>query len=95
MDYNFKHRIFFRFLKNNDLYQKIIFQIKYQQSEYLLSKEYLYQIFDKLFVWSNTNEGYKYWYGVQLNFIRILITIDPNNIDYIKYYQLLLSFNVK
>lgn len=95
MDYNFKHRIFFRFLKNNDLYQKIIFQIKYQQSDYLLSKEYLYKIFDKLFVWSNTNEGYKYWYDVQLNFIRILITIDPNNIDYIKYYQLLLSFNLK
>lgn len=62
MDYNFKHRIFFRFLKNNDLYQKIIFQIKYQQSDYLLSKEYLYKIFDKLFVWSNTNEWYKYWY---------------------------------
>lgn len=80
-------KIFLRFLKEKNIYDEYKFLFK----EINDNKCDIYDVFDSNLSWNQTKEGHKFWYFIQLDFISVLTTYDPNNSTYISYYGRLIT----
>lgn len=79
-------QLLFRFMKERGIYTKCIFKIK----EIGFNNLSIYKCFDELFIWSDTVDGYSFWYHVQLDFIKLLLYFNYND-DYFLYYKRLVN----
>ena len=84
MESNIERRILIRFIKEKNLFNKILANVKEQKRCYSL-KHIDMCFFDKLFSWCLTNEGYSYWYFLQLDYVKLLILANYTFTGYCKY----------
>lgn len=84
MESNIERRILIRFIKEKNLFNKILANVKKQKRYYRL-KHIDMCFFDNIFSWCGTNEGYSYWYFLQLDYIKLLILSNYTFTGYCKY----------
>lgn len=82
MKKNDEVKILLRFLKEKNIYCKCLFVNKCDST--------IYDIFDRCVPWRFSKEGFKYWYFIQLDFIKILLLFDMDSKEYLIYYNKLL-----
>ncbi len=87
MESNIERRILIRFIKEKNLFNKILANVKKQKRCYCLKHIVDMCFFDKIFCWSSTNEGYSYWYFLQLDYIKLLILSNYTFTGYCKYRE--------
>lgn len=77
-------KILLRFLKERNIYYKCkcLFINKFDRT--------IYDIFDRCIGWRSSKEGFKYWYFIQLDFIKLLLLFDSKSEEYNDFYHDLL-----
>lgn len=77
--------IFIRFLKENELFYRL------KPYFHKISNAYIYKAFDSAFTWCTQKEGYEFWFERQLEWIKLLVTVYPNNSLFKNYFGRLLT----
>lgn len=82
-------RLFFRFLKNNDVYRQYLNNIQYSATinhKYVSNKKFTTEFFDLAkcnpkilinhpFIWRSTQEGYYFWHNIHYQWNEMILKL--------------------